>query len=930
MAETEETETPEISEKTIEEAEKALASDQNKKTKEVTKEQVLQSALGYFLPLIMQRQRQIRPFSDEVYPNDKNELPNDKNIIPNDRNVFQILYQISKTEKQMPAFTNILTKKDANKDICDLDIFKNLEDSNLFLNQVVPYVRIYKTLKNEKGEIIDINLPFDVVTGKENKTGENIEDKILRAGSGGSVGIVDFSWKSEGRNEGNNSLYAVNFKIFLQDVKELERIRNTVGENSVKILDLLYYGFLEDSKKQEDTTNPSDANEDVFESDYLEFKAEVGFSLPAIYQEYEEYFKTLLDLRVYKHNFTFKESGNVELDITAIGNLESSYSNKIKYNILETEKIKKIQAFIKDLNNIKNMSGNVEKKTGRLNQVFDKYRNDFSTIIENTKVIEEEEWDSKEIWRFIKYFGVLATSGYSNKRVAKSAEQTEDDLQIAEKLREEPLQEKLEENIYIATKLLKRAQKVLKVNILNKLFNNLQKKQQIQYLVLSKQDYDNLKFFISFGDDLLDSEIRILKEKLAQINVPSIKELDDSKEESIVEVNTKESFFNWDADSRMGDFSITENDFKSIKEKINEGKKPEEQSEIVPFVFLGDLLQVFIDEDPEGLQKDINIFLSPFSYYNYKETFSNLGNPANIIKTKKSNKGESKKTTHIYNVKREIGEMYNIPISIKTIQKWIIDSVLSTEEEAYSFNKLLRYFTSDLIRQNISGKVAPAAPNNTVKINPYYFSADDENLDFLKNAATIEDLASFYTQRLQTNEEFKPHKKNIAFISTGEISIEEGSFTGQKIPDCSNNIMHLPVNSMHSFVKKISFARDDDARLETANLQARTDAHENEIVRQVYQANVEMYGNTFFEPGNLVFLKPNFPGTDLDMETMYRIGLGGYYRIIEITNKLSVGGFSTSLKCMWEMSKDGTESVAGITPTSQVSVLVSETSGQGE
>lgn len=878
------------------------ASEEEKKTKEVTKEQVLQSALGYFLPLIMQRQRE-------------NDLAKklQRGPFSNYKNVFQILYEKGKTEKQMPAYTNILTKKDANKDICDLDIFKNLEDNSLFLNQAVPYVKIYKTLKDKDGNIIDINLPFDVVTSTDrNKPGEDITDRILRGGSGGSVGIVDFSWQSEGRNEANNSLYTVNFKLFLQDIYELERIRNMVGQNSVKILDLLYYGFLPDSGKQEGAINQSIANEDVYNPDYLEFKAEVGFSLPSTYQEYEQYFKTLLDLRVYKHNFTFKESGNVELDITAIGNIESSYSNKVNYNILEIEDIRKIQMFIKEINSIKNGNATVSTKIKRLKELFSKYKNDFDTIIQEAELKEKEEVGWKDILR------ILGSIIFAPPKAASEI-YTEQERKIVENYQAEPPEEKLQELIQAVTELLKRKQKILKVNILNNIFKDLINKEQIKYLVLSKDDYEKLKYFISFGDVLLDNEIQVIKQQIDGIVPPTIETIEKNAPDPILEVNIQEPVVKWNLDSLLGTFTIKENNFKKIREKINESKSPEQQSEIVPFVFLGDLMQAFIDQNTD-LNNNINIFLSPFSYYNYIQTFSNLSNSSYIIKTKKSNKGEATKTTHVYNVQKEIGEMYNIPISISTIQKWFIDSVLSMEEEAYTFNKLLKYFTSDLIRQNISGKIAPAAPNNVVKINPYYFSAKDDNLSFFKEAATIENLSGFYAQRLTTSQEFGSYKKNIAFISTAEFSIQEGSFTGDKIIDCKNNIIHLPVNSMYSFVKKISFSRDDDARLETANLQARTDAHANEIVRQVYQANVDMYGNIFFEPGNLVFLKPNFPGTDLDMDTMYRIGLGGYYRVIEITNKLSVGGFSTSLKCMWEMSRDGTENVVGVNPISEIYV----------
>jgi hypothetical protein len=863
----------------VKQAEQLQNIEQDKKTQEITTEQVLQASLGFYLPEIMKAARGNNP-------------------IPDSENVFKITYESGKTEKELPAYTNILTKKQKSVDLCDLDIFKNMKDNSLFLNQAVPYVKIYKTIKNDKGEFIDINLPFDVVTGQEYKEANSLQQRILNGGSGGTVGIVDFSWKSEGKNEGNISLYAVNFKIFMQDIKELKRIRNQVGENSVAILDLLYYGFIQDPNKQENTTSNSPTPTDEYEPGYLEFKAEVGFNLPSYYQQYEEYFKTTLNLTVHRHNFTFKESGMVELDITAIGNIENSYSNKVNYNILESENIKLLNKTIKDIQHIKTI-----QTVKRRKELLGKYANSEAYKIAET--IEETSIEWEDVVRF--FFGRETDRdiiSFFSEELAKLTEK-ESDL------------EKSNQVLDIYIKILKRAKKSLKVNIINKIFENLKKQNKVKYFILQKSQFETLKYFISYGDNLLSSELEKIQQSVTNLSSsPSIQEVESS--EGLLRSEIRGDIITFSADALLGNYNI------NLTDSVKEIRQKNPGSEIVSFIFLGDLLQSFISNDPI-LKQEMNIFLSPFSYYNYSKTLQRISSSPDTekkkIKERKSNNGENSKKTYIYNVDKEIGDLYYVPISVTTIQKFFKDKIESMEEETYSFNNFLKFCMSDLIRENISTKSSPGSPQNIVKINPYYFSADDENLPFVSTKRiNIKELAEFYNSRMQTNQEFKKHKKNIAFISVGETSIEDGSFTGNKLIDCKNNILHLPVNSMYSFVKQITFSRDDDARLEAANLHARTDAHQNEIIRQVYQANVNMFGNVFFEPGNLVFLQPNYPGTDLDMNILYQIGLGGYYRIIEINNQLSVGGFSTTMKCMWEMSKDGTENVAGAASAGTLSI----------
>lgn len=902
-------------EEAVKQAEELIEQQKKKETEEITKQQVITAALGYYLPEIMLKVEKI-----PLEPNN---------------NVFPISEDKNKIKKELPSYTNILTKKENSENICELSIFKSLQENALFLSQAVPYVKIYKTISKE-GRKIDINLPFDIVAGQKNGDKEELQEKILQGGSGGAVGVANFSWKSEGKNEGNKSLYNVNFKIVLQDASELKKTRNIVGDNKVAILDLLYYGFLnneKDSKKNENENK--DQIVTTNEPDYMEFKAELGFNFSESYQRYSDYFKTNLNLRVYKHNFNFDQSGKVELEIVAIGNIESDFSNKVKYNILESEKVKNLVRALEFFNKLKTLKSqeamaNTIALLQRQNKVVYNIVDHMFALNSNSKkagdAIDESQTESfigtelsavaigaaggASVAAIVtKSTLVGATIGAIPGALVGAAVGLAAGAVVWYRYMDIEGFEEIKEKIKVSCDILKQEIKKEKVNILNKIFKSLKDKGQLRYFILDYENFNLLKTFISLGEiSNLDTDFI---NQISNLNLEGIQELKNSSESDVLQVEVDEPFLAFTPQQAIGELNISSKDpYKQIREEINKSNEKENESEIIPFVFLGDLIQAFINEDTI-LKSNTNIFLGPFSFYNYKKSFSTLN------KELTPNAIENNQNKYlIHDIEKNIGNLYHVPISIDTLQKWFKDSIESKEEKSYSFNNFLKFCMSDLIKQNIATKTAPASPYNTVSINPYYFSVKDTNMIPLyqkiyvdKTSPTIREVAKVYSERENNNFNFENVKRNIVFLSVAEYALESNTFSGNFYQDCEKNIMHLFVNSMSSIVKNISFSRDDDARLETANLQAANDANPNKIIRQVYHANINMFGNCIFEPGNLLYIKANYPGVPLSDPTLEQIGLGGYYRIINIENKITTSGFSTSLKCIWEMSSDGSVNV---------------------
>ena len=78
-----------------------------------------------------------------------------------------------------------------------------------------------------------------------------------------------------------------------------------------------------------------------------------------------------------------------------------------------------------------------------------------------------------------------------------------------------------------------------------------------------------------------------------------------------------------------------------------------------------------------------------------------------------------------------------------------------------------------------------------------------------------------------------------------------------------------------------------------------------------HNADVDLFGNTIFYPGMIVFIKPNFPGISkpfggsgkviTENTIANTLGIGGYYVIIKVKSSIDpAGGFKTSINAVYE------------------------------
>jgi len=159
----------------------------------------------------------------------------------------------------------------------------------------------------------------------------------------------------------------------------------------------------------------------------------------------------------------------------------------------------------------------------------------------------------------------------------------------------------------------------------------------------------------------------------------------------------------------------------------------------------------------------------------------------------------------------------------------------------------------------------------------------------------------------------KAYKKWYQYLLVYASNYIPRNLQGNLTEDKKKNIHHFFIGADTGLVKTISFAKMDSPSIHAYKLA--TDGTKS--MREIYQAKIRMFGNTYFEPGQLIYINPTLVGLGNPKKSKSNaraLGLGGYHRIIKVNSELSTGGFNTVLDAYWESfgaeEEDGTHKTA--------------------
>lgn len=502
---------------------------------------------------------------------------------------------------------------------------------------------------------------------------------------------------------------------------------------------------------------------------------------------------------------------------------------------------------------------------------------------------------------------------------------------------------KLKEELEKAIKHYEDKEKSSYASAISSMFTSLANNKKIRYLALNNQQVSALKSISrytnemknedlkTFTDLVLDAQESFRKQKLRTVSKAAL--TGEANSGPPVEVNESGVNINVQEYEEMIAKSLlsTNAELSSDKESLPQI--------VVPYTTLGCVVEYFIElfygKKNFIENKDLRIVFGTFSY----RDFGSLTSDTAQIAAGKSNDITDlvKRDGRLFlrlSVDKKYANLADIPITLSSIMNWYNNSILNANKEFLSFNTFIRNLFNDIVSSNLTNNVVNFAPSrkincsvthltsnvneeieqeliknyNNTNIKRYYIDFEGSNYrksNFYKFKNSIITSKKEMFGSSNSTFEVAPRVNYLFILSTSEKDLNLNSSYDI---DADKNIPHFYIGDSKGIVKNIKFTREDNKQLDAANIiKANKGNNSTQIIRQIYQSQIEMFGNTIFEPGQLIHIVPTYPGTRLKNETLYKVGLGGYYRIISVSNSIQDSLFRTTLDTKWELSGLGIE-----------------------
>jgi len=812
---------------------------------------------------------------------------NKKSIKDNSQSIFLL----EGNSEETPAIVNnrIFTFAKENRELANL--------TSKEISSLVPFIKIYKVFNETdsgKNKTIEVEFPFEDYSSPWQM--ENIFKTKVSRGSG--IGLISFDWKSLGKQEANIAQYSAKLKLHVQDINELDKIRNSKDGYDLSLIDLVYPQIKNNETK----------DSFKYDKNKMHLKAVVGW-IGENSSANDSFGTYSMLLNLIRHNFDFKEDGSIDLEIEYMASLEMESRDNSSNNVLSPKKQKIYEKIDRIVKKLENEIQKFEKDEGKQKEGKG-LRQSRIDLSRELAIIDRDAKNS-----LTNSFIIDAKEELSNPNanISNPVESTKKAIEILKSI---PSEEKK--------------------GMLRTILEGFESGNKIKYLVLEENAIQSVTTIIKQGEKNEvgdESEVETIKNEL------TFAKLSIEENKGIISPTNLEL-------AKMVDESTDESKgeserFQTLMEDLDSKLKESVSSEfpnliVIPFLSLYDVISEFLKNCDFLSKKDNRLVLGEFSYKDY-----DLYNTDAIYKKKKikTDDGKDKESyIKIFKLKERRANFADIPITLKSFINWYNSSIINKNIKKMSANSVINLLMTQLVPINIK--------NNHVKFLPSYKVR--HNNKFLKFSKEIEKKMQFNTSVQQeqedsnlgipqiiSKEEFqnsRPFKLfdyygkyispktfynlkdfinksdsngetvNYFFIVSREeeYSIGEGNYEDDWI---KNSVFHFIFGEEKGLMKKISFSRQDSQKLHSAMIDSsvRSENPEEEgFVRELYKCNIEMFGNNLFEPGNTVFVSPIYPGLGLRNEIMFKIGLGGYYTVLSVENSISSGEFSTALECQWQ------------------------------
>ena len=415
------------------------------------------------------------------------------------------------------------------------------------------------------------------------------------------------------------------------------------------------------------------------------------------------------------------------------------------------------------------------------------------------------------------------------------------------------------------------------IEFLEKFTNILNKNNLMRYVLVDKSllQYTTGKSWYFFGEKTVDFKKDFDKYDKSITHNGKVGIVDDYKIyknaiKNLKDGSKKSSKKGQASNQFLKDVAITSKDDSKIHQ--------------IRFVYFGDIFDALV-ETAKSYKDGNSTIKNTLDFIKYTEIV--MGNIQ--VPVYRNKKIQSYKTV----------PLSSFPVSYNIFTAWFTKNVIRKGRSIYLIKDMIRDLMLSMVN-NFTGK------------DCFVEKKDDTNL-LPRNSPRID----FFTLRYNKKEEIdklnltditkaynEPYdgKKLKNFLLLYTVNDEMQLRKRDRKKDDQRGIFTVRIGSNVGIVKSVKFTKTDSKYLEESLLTVKPTDMSLEAFRRVYNAEIELFGNSSFFPGQHIYIDPSVVGLgrpNNGMSPARLLGLGGYYLIVAVNSEISPGNFSTSLKTRW-------------------------------
>jgi hypothetical protein len=334
----------------------------------------------------------------------------------------------------------------------------------------------------------------------------------------------------------------------------------------------------------------------------------------------------------------------------------------------------------------------------------------------------------------------------------------------------------------------------------------------------------------------------------------------------------------------------------------------------IKFVFLGDIIDVFASNviTVDAMDRP-RIILSNFRIEIPVAPAGDLAQKSLEDKTLSPFATDAEYTTLDLNIA-------DIPISVEMLQGFMIEKIIKPRRTSYPLTNLINDIMTDVVIPSISPSVfgRKTVLNKAVRLSSLSitlpFKGVNDPIFESRNAFTDNFYGTIDNSLL---DKIKVHDSTLNnlnqpfgnyFIMYCSNQLPSKIFEGNGVEqnDIRNGVYHFFIGSDKGLIKKITFSKQDAPFNKEAKAAGSTGDKSLGRLREVYDTSIVMFGNNIYRPGDFIYVEPLFFTREAAINLQNKLGLGGYYQVIDVSTTINENIFETTLRCAIAGYVDGT------------------------